>query len=114
LFARSAAADNMGIKNMGLILGFLGFLFLDWVSLCMAYNVHHYSFFVSTFQYASSLFQKTQRPLLHANESLLSLEKVLIVLILFTYVKLPPFLFFVLFFHSLSLKCKFYIVVAAE
>ncbi|XP_062159083.1 putative laccase-9 [Alnus glutinosa] len=34
----------MGIKNVGLILGFLGFLFLDWVSLCMAYNVHNYTF----------------------------------------------------------------------
>jgi hypothetical protein len=39
---------------MGLIMGFLGFLFLDWVSLCMAYNVHNYTFVVSTFQlYAS-------------------------------------------------------------
>lgn len=47
LFARSAADNNTGIKNMGLILGFLGFLFLDWVSLCMASNVHNYTFIVS-------------------------------------------------------------------
>ncbi|GLT53508.1 hypothetical protein SLA2020_267740 [Shorea laevis] len=32
---------------MGLILGFLGFLFLDWVSLCMASNVHNYTFILN-------------------------------------------------------------------
>ncbi|GLT62792.1 hypothetical protein SLA2020_354020 [Shorea laevis] len=32
---------------MGLILGFLEFLFLDWVSLCMASNVHNYTFILN-------------------------------------------------------------------
>ncbi|XP_030930848.1 laccase-14-like [Quercus lobata] len=36
----------MGLKNMSLILGFLGFVFLQGLLVCTAYNVHHYSFIV--------------------------------------------------------------------
>jgi len=34
----------MGSRKTSLILGFLGFLFLDSLLFCSAYNVHHYSF----------------------------------------------------------------------
>ncbi|KAK7844287.1 laccase-15 [Quercus suber] len=36
----------MGLKNMSLILGFLGFVFLQGLLVCTAYNVHNYSFIV--------------------------------------------------------------------
>ncbi|KAM3759942.1 hypothetical protein ACB098_01G157500 [Castanea mollissima] len=36
----------MGLKNMSLILAFLGFVFLQGLLVCTAYNVHHYSFIV--------------------------------------------------------------------
>ncbi|KAM3712085.1 hypothetical protein ACJW31_01G155800 [Castanea mollissima] len=36
----------MGLKNISLILAFLGFVFLQGLLVCTAYNVHHYSFIV--------------------------------------------------------------------
>ncbi|XP_075652130.1 laccase-14-like [Castanea sativa] len=36
----------MGLKNMSLILAFLGFVFLQGLLVCTASNVHHYSFIV--------------------------------------------------------------------
>ena len=38
---------EMELKNMSLILGFLGFVFLQGLLVCTAYNVHHYNFIVS-------------------------------------------------------------------